>query len=249
MRHAKLREFLSPYLDGQLGANGTARVEAHLEGCPGCRAELRQLRRTVELLRALPEVDVPPQLAGSVIAGLRERESRGSWLGRATLPLTGLAAGALALVAVQGVEISIWLPGFSPPTEAVAPGQPAPPLRITAFDGRGEIEATPPALAGTESPGLAAPSLDTCLSSQGGDRRACRHWYSWLEGMALRDTPAFLVEIESVPPAARQRWMGDFSDFVRHSGTAPLVASRLRDSGDPWASRVARHLERTSARR
>ncbi|HEV8534410.1 MAG TPA: zf-HC2 domain-containing protein [Candidatus Limnocylindria bacterium] len=45
---------LSAYLDGALGSEARAGVEAHLAGCALCRVRLAELRETVRLLAALP---------------------------------------------------------------------------------------------------------------------------------------------------------------------------------------------------
>jgi anti-sigma factor RsiW len=41
---------MSDYLDGNLAANGRARMERHLSECEKCRRLLAGLRRTVDLL-------------------------------------------------------------------------------------------------------------------------------------------------------------------------------------------------------
>ncbi|MPZ15858.1 MAG: hypothetical protein GEU73_15790 [Chloroflexi bacterium] len=47
-------EALSALLDGHLSDRERETVEAHLAGCPACRIDLEQLRRTVSLLQAMP---------------------------------------------------------------------------------------------------------------------------------------------------------------------------------------------------
>ncbi|MFN2299919.1 MAG: anti-sigma factor family protein [Anaerolineales bacterium] len=48
---------LDAYLDGELANGERRRAEAHLEGCPECRAELERRRALSEILRA----DTPPK--------------------------------------------------------------------------------------------------------------------------------------------------------------------------------------------
>ncbi len=69
-RHARLRELLSAYIDGEVSASETSRVEEHLAGCQECQDELASLRSTVGLLRRLPELAVPRSF------GLREAPQR-----------------------------------------------------------------------------------------------------------------------------------------------------------------------------
>jgi len=52
-------EQLSALLDKQLSAQEQVIVDAHLQTCQQCRLALAELRQTVALLRALPQVEVP----------------------------------------------------------------------------------------------------------------------------------------------------------------------------------------------
>jgi hypothetical protein len=52
-------EQLSALLDKQLSAQEQAIVDAHLQTCQQCRLALAELRQTVVMLRALPQVEVP----------------------------------------------------------------------------------------------------------------------------------------------------------------------------------------------
>jgi anti-sigma factor RsiW len=56
---AEQREQLSALLDNELAGAERADLEAHLQGCADCRAELESLRRTRALLRALPQPALP----------------------------------------------------------------------------------------------------------------------------------------------------------------------------------------------
>ena len=47
-------EWLNAYLDGELGGRRLRQVEAHLDGCAGCRAELASLSALSTLLRKTP---------------------------------------------------------------------------------------------------------------------------------------------------------------------------------------------------
>ncbi len=48
-----IEELLVAYSDGELPAVDVARVEAHVAGCPDCRAELRALERSLEIAQSL----------------------------------------------------------------------------------------------------------------------------------------------------------------------------------------------------
>lgn len=53
------REQLSALLDNELADAERAELEAHLQSCAACRAELESLRRASALLRALPQPALP----------------------------------------------------------------------------------------------------------------------------------------------------------------------------------------------
>jgi hypothetical protein len=74
----------------------------------------------------------------------------------------------------------------------------------------------------------------------------CARWNAWWVGLGMRDPRHFLREVEAVPAPSRARWLGELSRFAAHSGSAEVLAARLRESGDPGARRVATHFERTA---
>lgn len=90
-----VHEYLSEYLDGGLSAAERAEVEAHLAGCPRCRADLASLRLTVQLVRQLPLQPVPRSFA---LAVPRRTPAIVTWLRFST---GALAAIFVALLAIQ----------------------------------------------------------------------------------------------------------------------------------------------------
>jgi anti-sigma-K factor RskA len=116
------RDDVATYALGALEEDEARELEAHLEGCERCRSELRWLTPAVQLLPESAErVEPPRQLRDSVMAEVRAdarraqtadgSRQRGSWLDRIHLgalgwrPIAGLAALALAVVAIAGYEI------------------------------------------------------------------------------------------------------------------------------------------------
>jgi hypothetical protein len=98
MTHLSMEALLSLREAGAEPGDATAR--AHLESCPGCRAELDRLHQRVARLKALPALrptrDRWPQTAARVRAERRRRRLR-------TSGLIGLAAAAsIALGVVVG---------------------------------------------------------------------------------------------------------------------------------------------------
>jgi anti-sigma factor RsiW len=105
------RESLGAYALGHLPADERAGLEAHLEGCPSCRAEVQQLAALVEPLsladpaRFETAPSVPPMLAARVAAAIareritqRRRRMRFGFLSAAA----AAAAVALALIVLPG---------------------------------------------------------------------------------------------------------------------------------------------------
>jgi len=78
MKHAHVRDRLGPYLEGDLPLQQRALVDAHLDVCPSCATELKELRGTIALLRSLPEVEPPQGLAGRVMARIEAGEAESS---------------------------------------------------------------------------------------------------------------------------------------------------------------------------
>ena len=259
MNHEELRERLSAYLDADLDASEQARIEEHLRECPDCRREYRELRHTVDLLRGLSSPDPPADLADRVIARLRAGEGRPGLMARCRVRLsriaespwmtpvaaTAVALGVLAIV--RGIDVSLVIPVSTQPAavsqvEIVAETRSQlPARRISAFGPSAD----------TEQVEVVAPLL-LCLRS-GGPTRAelgpgnpCEHWDSWMVGLGMRDAPAFVVEVESVPAPDRERVLVRIGDFATRSGSAPLLADTLRSAGDPRAARLADRIERTS---
>ncbi len=103
------RESLGAYALGQLGDDERAGVEAHLEGCADCRAELEELRSVARVMPladpgSFAEPALPPPVLGkriaATIASERRSASRGRRL-RAGLAFGGVtAAAATAVLAI-----------------------------------------------------------------------------------------------------------------------------------------------------
>jgi anti-sigma factor RsiW len=69
-------ELVTDYLDGTLDAELVARIDAHLEVCPGCRSVLAQWREIIRLSGRLAETDVDetaPDVRADLMAAFRHR--------------------------------------------------------------------------------------------------------------------------------------------------------------------------------
>jgi hypothetical protein len=110
------RESLGAYALGHLPADERAGLEAHLEGCPDCRAEVKSLRGVALLLpHADPERFGPPpqpspelgdRIAATIAADRqavhKQRRRRRFGLGLALSGAVAAAAAVLALVILPG---------------------------------------------------------------------------------------------------------------------------------------------------
>lgn len=69
---------MSAYAEGELRGFRRLRVARHLAGCERCRAIFASLKRTIEALQALGQIEPPadPRLAEAVLARIRREEPR-----------------------------------------------------------------------------------------------------------------------------------------------------------------------------
>lgn len=254
MKHADVLGRLSAYLEGDLAPREETDLEVHLAECFDCSAELRALRRALDLLHQLPPAEPSRDLGAAVIERLRAGEGRPPrWRGAASLraierrspawllPMA-LAAGigALALLQTRAERASIpRLQQLSP--IAVAESRARPPLpRLPAKLSGVNIGLSPrpsvgPLLVSTPSCLERSPSGDECTAS-----------YAWLVSLALDDPGAFAEELNHLTPGSRESLIHRLSDFAVHSGSAPLVGNQLRSSHDPGAMLFAERFERHS---
>ena len=156
-RHAKLRELLSAYIDGEVSASETLRVEEHLARCQECQGELASLRSTVGLLRRLPEMAVPRSFSLSE-APQRRPTPTIVWTARLATSVAAVLLVALLLGDIVGLvgqqrtledavsRAEVQVPGAPAPMAAAAQRSEAP--------ARGIPEATAPEL--ESAPSLAA---------------------------------------------------------------------------------------------
>lgn len=92
------RELLSAYLDRELPARHHAEVEDHLARCPGCRADLAGLSRTVATLARLERAAPPPALEQLVARRVALETTRPDWIDGLERRLSTLAPQSPTLV-------------------------------------------------------------------------------------------------------------------------------------------------------
>ena len=80
MNHSDIQDHMADYLEGHLSLEKRALFDAHLDDCGTCMSEIRDVQRTVNLLRSLPEPEVPVGFTDSVMRRVREADDRPHWL-------------------------------------------------------------------------------------------------------------------------------------------------------------------------
>ena len=100
--HSRIRGLLSAYVDGEVSAADARRVEEHAAACPACRDELDSLTATVELVRGLPELELPRSFELTRLPEEEPRASFGVWAPRLATSVAGLLLVVLLAGDVTG---------------------------------------------------------------------------------------------------------------------------------------------------
>lgn len=256
MRHDRIADRLSDYLDGTLSPRDVSRVEAHLLGCERCRRTLAELGRTVDLLRSLRDSEEAPDLAGTVMARIRAGEAQPSVLDRLRAgvsrfiagplgaPLVTATAGLALLAVLPRIEVEVTIPGRA---ASVARAPASPPAAAAELAGRRAPQpmerlriASPPLLTRRVAEPLSSDPF-ACLEAP--SPQACRDHHAWMTRLARQNPLEFIERVEALPAPRRDDLLNELSHFAAESGAAPDVAAQLRATGDPVAQRMALHFE------
>jgi hypothetical protein len=115
VKHADLKRHLAAYLEGELPIGERALVDAHLDDCSVCAAEVEEMLQTIRLVRRLPEPETPAMISANVMRRIRAGETQLGFFGRVgrvlssvlepgfVLPASAIAAAALVVAVVQGM--------------------------------------------------------------------------------------------------------------------------------------------------
>lgn len=130
------RRLFGAYWDDELTQAEREWLEAHFTSCTSCRREYDELSRTLEVVGALPRIEVAPGFAERVLARARRKAPAQDRVPISTsrwIPLTAVAA----LVAVLGGTALQWIgPGMLRRTAPAVPERTAlvEPVRIVVDD-------------------------------------------------------------------------------------------------------------------
>jgi hypothetical protein len=102
MEHTVIRYKLSEYIDGFVTADEKAEIEAHLKTCTICGDALRELRKVVEYIKAVEEIEPPIWMTQKTMSKIRvTEEKRQAFFHRLyfKLPIQAVAVLFLAVAA------------------------------------------------------------------------------------------------------------------------------------------------------
>ncbi|HME71762.1 MAG TPA: zf-HC2 domain-containing protein [Myxococcota bacterium] len=256
MKHGEVRVRLGPYLEGDLPLQQRALVDAHLDACPSCAEELRELRGTIGLLRSLPEVEPPAGLANSVIARIQAGEAQPTLRVRLLDGLDMLLRSrplALSAAAVGVIALALLAPGWlaeqvkAPQTTALTtPASDAIARRLAPLDVW--MQQTPfvrrpmgSSVPNEEAATPVAPGPEPLpVGSELGAMEA------QLEQIR-RDPSGFLDELSGMPLAERDEQLSALLDEVIRAGRTAEIVQILRTTGDRRAEAILDRLELTSS--
>lgn len=176
-RHAAIRALLSSYMDGEVSAAESRRVEEHLTGCDECAAELESLRATMTLLNRMPMLETPRSYAltpadAEAAAPQRRLPSLAVFTGG----LATAGAAALVFVLIVGVVFLARLgfmgsaaapvPAAAPAPQAAAPAAPAAPAPQRVMPAARQPAAAAPAQAPAAPAAQSAPAAAMTMADE-----------------------------------------------------------------------------------
>ena len=103
MEHNDVRHKLSEYIDDSISIEERAAIEEHLKTCDRCSNALTELRKTVEHVKALEEVEAPLWMTQKIMAQVRADTEKKTWAQRLfqplliKLPIQAIAVAFLAI--------------------------------------------------------------------------------------------------------------------------------------------------------
>ena len=111
-------EDLVAWTDGELARDDAERVSAHVASCSACAHEAELLRRTGDLVAAMPHAAAPAGFEGRVVDATRSQATSGR-LFRIFSTRTWPRAAAAAAVLVAAAGGTLWLARGRPPEDGL----------------------------------------------------------------------------------------------------------------------------------
>lgn len=108
--NGEIRDLLPDLLHERLAPADRARMQAHVDACADCRAELALLGRLRDALHRAPAVDVAAIAAAIPPYRAPSRRSWGGWR----------VAAAVTMIAVGGTSVAVMESGMRDPADTIA---------------------------------------------------------------------------------------------------------------------------------
>jgi len=110
MEHSTIRHKLSEYIDGSVSAEEKKEVEEHLRTCTDCSDALRELKKTVEHIKTVEEVEPPAWMTQKIMAKVRAKaRQKRDFIHLLFLPLhVKLPVQAVALLFLAVIAFSLY---------------------------------------------------------------------------------------------------------------------------------------------
>ena len=243
-RHPEFEELISASLHGDLTADERRRLDAHLDGCPTCRATLAAFSDQRRIMTGLRHVAPPRDLGARVRAGVERHEAGRRWWQRPPVIFASVGGG---LAVVAGALLALVLLNDSPDDPNIGLVSPTPtasgpalsstpiptlPDIVTPAPSQPAASAAPSVSAQpapTATPIQASPEPDSYLAVTGPPDN---------QAMTLRDgtTGETLREVETPPgvPIAAElspngEWLAYIAQVGTGSGLTEVRATRVAD--------------------
>ncbi len=125
MEHNDIRHRLSEYIDGSATSEEQAAIESHLKTCAQCSEALSELRKTIEHIKTIGEIEPPAWMTQKIMANVRaEAGKKKGWFERFFLPFSiKLPIQAVAVVFLAVTAFYIYRSIQPAPTPSEAPIQ------------------------------------------------------------------------------------------------------------------------------
>jgi hypothetical protein len=122
MEHNDIRHRLSEYIDGSVMGEERAAIEAHLKTCTQCTDALQELRKTIEHIKTVEEIDPPAWMTQKIMAKVHAAaEEKKSLFQRLFYPLIvklPIQAVAIVFLAITAFYIYRNIQPATGPSEA-----------------------------------------------------------------------------------------------------------------------------------
>jgi anti-sigma factor RsiW len=107
MRCSK-KELISPYIDGELNAEGKDSLESHINECRECAGELEELQKIHELFAGAKTFKAPQGFSTRVLANIRAEETK-RFVGFLHVLLKSAEGFAVLVIIVAGIILGSFL--------------------------------------------------------------------------------------------------------------------------------------------